>query len=87
MLNYNAYLANVKLLNKGIFMCLSRGKMSEQLDYKDNLARACLIIGIPYLLVNDPRVNLKKTYLDDRHEIESELTMLGYKTNNDPKST
>jgi hypothetical protein len=29
------------------------------------MARACLIIGIPYLLVNDARVNLKKAYLDD----------------------
>jgi len=67
-------------------MCLSRGKMSEQLYYKDSLARACLIIGIPYLLVNDPRVNLKKTYLDDLNEIESELTMIGCQTINDTKS-
>jgi Rad3-related DNA helicase len=85
MLNYDAYLANVKLLNKGIFMCLSRSKMSEQLNYKDNLARACLIIGIPYLLVNDPRVNLKKTYLDERHALETGLTTLGCPNNNDAK--
>jgi Rad3-related DNA helicase len=54
-------------------MCVSRGKMSEDINYKDNLARACLIIGIPYLLVNDPRVNLKKTYLDNLQEMESEV--------------
>ena len=29
------------------------------------MARACLVIGIPYLLVTDARVNLKKTYLDE----------------------
>ena len=45
-------------------MCVSRGKLSEGLNFSDNLARACLVIGIPYLLVNDSKVNLKKQYLD-----------------------
>lgn len=46
-------------------MCVSRGKLSEGLNFENSMARACLIIGIPYLLVNDARVNLKKAYLDD----------------------
>ena len=45
-------------------MCVSRGKLSEGLNFADNQARACLVIGIPYLLVNDPKVLLKKSYLD-----------------------
>ena len=61
-------------------MCVSRGKMAESISYKDNLARACLIIGIPYLLVNDPRVNLKKTYLDNMQELVSEVAQLGVKS-------
>ena len=49
-------------------MCVSRGRLSEGLNFSDNLARACLVIGIPYLLVNDSKVNLKKQYLDQRNE-------------------
>ena len=52
------------MYNKGIMMCVSRGKLSEGLNFADNLARACLVIGIPYLLVNDSKVNLKKQFLD-----------------------
>ena len=64
MANYQEYIQHIKKFNKGILMCVSRGKLSEGLNFSDNLARACLVIGIPYLLVNDSRVNLKKQFLD-----------------------
>ena len=64
MESYEKYKDHVRKHNKGIFMCVSRGKLSEGLNFKDNLARACLVVGIPYLLVNSARVNLKKAYLD-----------------------
>lgn len=63
--NYENYRTQVNECSKGIFMCVSRGKLSEGLNFENSMARACLIIGIPYLLVNDARVNLKKAYLDD----------------------
>ena len=63
--NYDSYKSYVNEFCKGIFMCVSRGKLSEGLNFENSMARACLIIGIPYLLVNDARVNLKKAYLDD----------------------
>jgi|LauGreDrversion4_2_1035121.scaffolds.fasta_scaffold542208_1 Rad3-related DNA helicase len=63
--NYEAYKQHIQDHCKGIFMCVSRGKLSEGLNFENNMARACLVIGIPYLLVNDARVNLKKAYLDD----------------------
>ena len=50
-------------------MCVSRGKLSEGLNFTDELARACLVIGIPFLLVNDSKVNLKKHYLDQQIEL------------------
>lgn len=65
MHNYKKYIEYIQNNNKGIFMCVSRGKLSEGLNFSDNLARACVVVGIPYLLVNDSRVNLKKTYLDE----------------------
>ena len=63
--NYEAYKQHINDHCKGIFMCVSRGKLSEGLNFENSMARACLVIGIPYLLVNDARVNLKKAYLDD----------------------
>ena len=63
-MQYEMYKDHIQKFNKGIMMCVSRGKLSEGLNFSDNLARACLVIGIPYLLVNDSKVNLKKQYLD-----------------------
>ena len=64
MKEYESYKENIYAHNKGIMMCVSRGKLSEGLNFSDNLARACFVIGIPYLLVNDSKVNLKKQFLD-----------------------
>ena len=63
---YERYKQAIQTTNKGIMMCVSRGKLSEGLNFSDNLARACLVIGIPYLLVNDSKVNLKKQWLDQK---------------------
>jgi hypothetical protein len=40
-------------------MCSSRGKLCEGLNFKDNLARAIFVVGIPYQLVSDARVIMK----------------------------
>ena len=65
MKNYEAYIKYVKETNSGIFLCVCRGKLSESLNFSDNLARACVVVGIPYFLVQDSRVILKKNYLDE----------------------
>jgi len=44
-------------------MCTSRGKMSEGLNFSDELARAIFVVGIPYQLVTDVRVMLKSKHL------------------------
>ncbi len=46
------------------FMAVCRGKVSEGIDFADADARAVVITGIPYPSVMDPKVNLKKKYLD-----------------------
>jgi Rad3-related DNA helicase len=63
--NYEQYISYVKENNCGIFLCVCRGKLSEGLNFSDNLARALFVVGIPYLLVNDTWVLLKKHYLDE----------------------
>ncbi|KAL3265782.1 hypothetical protein HHI36_009980 [Cryptolaemus montrouzieri] len=51
-------------LKGAIFMGVCRGKISEGLDFADNNGRAVLIVGLPYPPLKDPRVVLKKKYLD-----------------------
>lgn len=48
-----------------IFMGVSRGKLSEGMDLGDDYCRAVIIIGLPYPAAYDPKVVLKKKYMDD----------------------
>ena len=45
---------------------MSRGKVSEGLDFSDRAARSVIMVGIPYAVFYDPKVILKKKYLDDK---------------------
>lgn len=42
-----------------------RGKVSEGLDFTDSRARAVIVIGLPYPPFYDPKVILKRAYMDD----------------------
>ena len=53
--------------NKGaILMGVCRGRISEGLDFSDNAARCVVIVGIPFPQMTDPKVILKKEYLDSQ---------------------
>ncbi|KAI9221711.1 helicase C-terminal domain-containing protein [Blastocladiella britannica] len=41
-----------------------RGKISEGIDFADYRGRLALILGIPYPSLADPRIELKRAYLD-----------------------
>lgn len=45
-------------------MCVCRGKVTEGIDFTDELARAVIMVGVPYPPVMDRRVEQKKEYLD-----------------------
>jgi len=47
-----------------VLMGVCRGRISEGLDFSDNAARCVIVIGIPYPQMTDPKVILKKDYLD-----------------------
>ena len=47
-----------------ILMGVCRGRISEGLDFSDDAARCVDIVGIPYPQMTDPKVVLKKEYLD-----------------------
>lgn len=56
-----------------IFMAVCRGKVSEGLDFADNNGRAVIITGLPFPPVKDPRVILKRQYLQENRTRENEM--------------
>lgn len=63
MLDYYAKI-NDPNCKGAIFMAVCRGKVSEGLDFADANGRAVFIIGLPYPPLKDPKVVLKKKYID-----------------------
>lgn len=67
-----------KAINEGsagaILLAVCRGKVSEGLDFSDAKCRAVIVTGIPYPPLKDPRVILKRQYLDERLREEQSLS-------------
>ncbi len=55
-------------------MAVLRGKLSEGFDFEGDLARMVIVVGIPYPLYTDPRVILKRDYLDRKIKYTSQVT-------------
>ncbi|XP_028407284.1 regulator of telomere elongation helicase 1-like [Dendronephthya gigantea] len=52
--------------NKGaVFLAVCRGKVSEGVDFSDINGRAVVITGLPYPPAFDPKVELKKQFLNE----------------------
>lgn len=56
-----------------IFLAVCRGKVSEGLDFADANGRAVLITGLPFPPLMDPRVILKRKYLEENKVKEKEV--------------
>jgi len=55
------------LIERGASLfAVCRGKISEGLDFADDRARAVIVVGLPYPPYNDPKVILKRQYLDNK---------------------
>jgi len=52
--------------NGAILLAVCRGKVSEGTDFSDEMARAVIIVGIPFPAFKDTRVMLKKSYMNDK---------------------
>ena len=50
-------------------MGVCRGRLSEGLDFKDRKGRLVIIIGIPYPSLYEPKILLKRYYLDQRRSV------------------
>lgn len=65
MERYERVLEDAKEARGAIFFAVCRGKVSEGLDFADAKGRAVIITGIPYPPFKDPKIILKKQYLQD----------------------
>ncbi|KAI4331239.1 hypothetical protein MLD38_029443 [Melastoma candidum] len=57
-----------------VFFAVCRGKVSEGLDFADHAGRAVVITGLPFATRNDPKVRLKREYLDEQAYYKKEGT-------------
>lgn len=71
------YYETVQTRKGAIYMAVLRGKVSEGLDFNDHNARAVIICGIPFPPYMDPRVVLKKSYLDTNRNKLNQLATGG----------
>ncbi|KHN70606.1 Regulator of telomere elongation helicase 1 -like protein [Toxocara canis] len=51
--------------NGAVLFAVSRAKVSEGIDFSDGESRAVLMVGVPFAPPSDPRVELKKQYLNE----------------------
>ncbi|KAB1218583.1 hypothetical protein CJ030_MR3G026463 [Morella rubra] len=56
-----------------VFFAVCRGKVSEGLDFADHAGRAVVITGMPFATWNDPKVRLKREYLDQEGQSLSQV--------------
>ena len=61
---YHTKKENYKKQNGAILLAVCRGKISEGTDFSDDMARAVIIVGIPFSSIKNVRVKLKKEYMD-----------------------
>ncbi|CAM0881561.1 unnamed protein product [Alopecurus aequalis] len=63
-----------------IFFAVCRGKVSEGLDFADRAGRAVIVTGMPFSTPTDPKVRLKREYLDKRGNLDKSATPSDKKT-------
>ena len=58
--------SNSNSRNGAILFAICRGKASEGIDFRDGMARAVIITGIPYPSLKDAKVELKRKFVDSQ---------------------
>ncbi|XP_074378910.1 regulator of telomere elongation helicase 1 homolog isoform X2 [Apium graveolens] len=62
------YMAKLKdsSCSGSVFFAVCRGKVSEGLDFADHAGRAVVVLGMPFATLTDPKVRLKREFLDEK---------------------
>ncbi|GLT52921.1 hypothetical protein SLA2020_262300 [Shorea laevis] len=69
------YMAKLKdtSASGAIFFAVCRGKVSEGLDFADHAGRAVIVTGMPFATRTDPKVRLKREFLDQEGRSQSKV--------------
>ncbi|XP_033131444.1 regulator of telomere elongation helicase 1 homolog isoform X2 [Brassica rapa] len=68
MLDFSKKLQD-RSISGAVFFAVCRGKVSEGLDFADGAGRAVVITGLPYARVTDPKIKLKREFLDEQSQV------------------
>ncbi len=60
-----------------VLLAVCRGRCSEGIDFADRLARAVLIVGIPFPSFKDPRIEMKREYQDQQARETNGVALTG----------
>ncbi|CAJ2661268.1 unnamed protein product [Trifolium pratense] len=63
---------NDTTISGAVFFAVCRGKVSEGLDFADHSGRAVVVTGLPFATSTDPKVRLKREYLDQQSGAQGE---------------
>ncbi|XP_016649189.1 PREDICTED: regulator of telomere elongation helicase 1 homolog [Prunus mume] len=85
LLSIEDYMAKLKdtSASGAVFFAVCRGKVSEGLDFADHAGRAVVITGLPFATRNDPKVRLKREYLDQQAYSQRQVCKLEVLTGED----
>ncbi|KAF7457059.1 DNA repair helicase [Cryptosporidium felis] len=59
------YKSNKIFCSGSLLIAVCRGKVSEGINFSDNACRGVIIAGLPFPSITDPKVSLKKQYMDE----------------------
>jgi len=66
----------ISLSNGAILLCVINGKMSEGINFANDMARCVLVVGLPYPDITDPELKMKM-HLLDKNLRDSETSISG----------
>lgn len=59
---YAQYERLARTTKGAVLMCVCRGRASEGIDFVDELARAVILVGVPYPPIGDRKVYIKTCF-------------------------
>jgi regulator of telomere elongation helicase 1 len=65
-----AHQTNIQGGHGSTLMAVCRGKVSEGIDFSDAYGRAVIMAGLPYPAAFDPKVTLKRDYMNERVKLQ-----------------
>jgi len=63
-----SYTEEVETTDGSILFGVCRGRLSEGLDFKDRKGRLVIVVGIPFPSYLEPKIILKKYYLEQKRK-------------------